>query len=206
MMPINSKKYSSRNNLLKSINSLKDYYNKAIWVCCSDNHFNWIVDEGVNKLIQKPHILDVNLSKGGGAFLLSFLKIVNPNLPFDRIVDVDLEFLIEELSVLIDCPREWRTEKIIKKEQERENWFQKGVQNLTIILILVKDSELNDREVINTLAALRLASFCTVEIEQLVVIDKYDLLETFDNSSINPSGRKDFIFQIFELRDEKSSA
>jgi len=64
---------------------------------------DWIVAEGARFLRQPVASIPVRLSMGGPRFLADFLKIVNPSLPFDRIVEADLEFLIHELNPTFNC-------------------------------------------------------------------------------------------------------
>jgi hypothetical protein len=181
---------------MNAVQRMSSSYN-ALWVCCRLDQIEWITSESI-KLYKHPlNNIAVYLDRGGPEFLFKFLKIVSPHLPFDRIIEADLEFLVQELEPIFYRQRS-DYDILSDAEVKSKKWFPQVWKEGSICISLDNEGEPNYSATQSTLAALRLASFCILG-SQILVLDRLNAITSFKNSFEDPSGNWHYIFEILHL-------
>lgn len=170
----------------------------SIWFNCDVTEAEWLFSK-VEKYCSKPvHKLEVALTCGAARFLLSLLRIVNPQLPFDMLVEADIEHLILELDQihLKQGEHHDKSEDLVTGYKMTQDFWGSASGRPSTIILYFKD-EGGIKKTGNLLSALRLAAFCCKV--KMVVIDSLNLREYFDSwigiDPSQPSDIKNYLFQ-----------
>lgn len=162
-----------------------------LWFCSSPEMSRWILGAGIEFMPQPAAVIHLQLGAGSSAFLLDFLKIANPSLPFDRIVEADLEQLIQELVPEMDDYDGGSTESLRK-------WYAGGRARNSILVSLEGSGETEKGQRRGSLAALRMVAYYW-NVGNLVVIDPGDSISGLQNTYTDPSGNEQYIFTVIRL-------